>query len=194
MLGARDPDFLAADDIAIALPGSCRLQLCRIRSGCGLADAKSLQPELAARDLRQVGALLLLGTVTQERPHRVHLRVACAGVAAAAIDFLEDDGRFRNAQARSAVFLGNQRSKIAGIGQGLDELCRVLASRVELAPVAIRKRLAEIADTAAQIPMEFDGGHSRRSYPEPPAPPQANKPTLFGNRRQHARGRLASKL
>ena len=136
-----------------------RLQLRRVGAGRRLGDAEGLQPQLAAGDLRQELALLRVGAVPQQRAHRVHLRVARAGVAAAAVDLLEDDRRLGDAEARAAVLLGNQRREVAGVGQRLDERVGIRARGVELAPVAVGKRLAQVADAAAQILMEFDARH-----------------------------------
>ena len=106
MLRARDPDLLAADDVAIAFSRRGGLQLRRVRSGGRLGDAERLQAQLAGGDLRQERALLRVGAVAQQRAHRVHLRVAGAGVAAAAIDLFEDDRGFGDAEAGAAIASG----------------------------------------------------------------------------------------
>jgi hypothetical protein len=51
-------------------------------------------------------ALLLVRAVAQQRAHVVHLAVAGAGIAAAAVDLFHDHRGFGQAQARAAVFLG----------------------------------------------------------------------------------------
>ena len=157
VLGARDPHLLAADDVTVALARGRRLQLRRVGAGGRLGDAERLQAQLAGGDLRQELALLRVGAVPQQRAHRVHLRVAGAGVAAAAVDLLEDDRRLGDAEARAAVVLRNQRRQVAGAGERLDERVGIRARRVELAPVAVGKRLAQIADGVAQILMKFGG-------------------------------------
>ena len=153
VLGARDPDLLAADDVAVAATDRGGLQLRRVGARGRLADAERLQPQLAGGDLGQVLALLRVGAVPQQRAHRVHLRVAGAGVGAAAVDLLEDDRRLVDAEAGAAVLLGNQRRQVAGVGQRLDERVGIRARGIELAPVAVGKVLAEIADARAQILM-----------------------------------------
>ena len=79
VLGARDPDLLSADDVDVAAADGRRLELRRVGAGGRLAHAERLQPQLARRNLRQVGALLRVRSVPQQRAHRVHLRVARAG-------------------------------------------------------------------------------------------------------------------
>ena len=96
----------------------------------------------------------------QQRAHRVHLRVACGGIAAAAVDLFEDDGGFGDAKARSAVLLGNERGEIARVGQRLHECIRIGALNVELAPVAVWKCFTEIADGAPQVLMQLRSWHA----------------------------------
>ena len=55
--------------------------------------------------------------------------------------------------------LGNQRREIAGAGERLDERVGIGARGVELAPVAVGKRLAQVADGVSQILMKFDARH-----------------------------------
>ena len=54
MLHARDPDFLAINDVVIALLHGHCLDLRRVSAGRRLGDAHRLQAQLAARDLREV--------------------------------------------------------------------------------------------------------------------------------------------
>src|SRR5438132_359569 len=119
-----------------------------------------LKPQLAARNLRQERALLRLRSVAQQRPHRVHLRVARAGVAAAAVDLFENDRRFGDAEAVSAVLLRDQRGEVAALGERADEGVGIRAHAVEVAPVAVGKGFAQIAYGAAQIAMEIGGRHA----------------------------------
>ncbi len=58
MLDARDPDLLAVDDVAVALPHGGGLDLRRVGAGRRLGHGHRLQAQLAARDLRQVAPLL----------------------------------------------------------------------------------------------------------------------------------------
>ena len=160
VLRARDPHLLAAHDVAVAAARGGRFQLRGVGAGRRLGDAERLQAELAAGDLRQVVALLRLGAVPQQRAHGVHLGVARAGVAAAVVDFLEDDRRLADAEAGTAVGLGNQRRQIPGAGQGLDECIGVGAGRVEAAPVTVRKGRAQVADRLPQILVKFGARHA----------------------------------
>jgi hypothetical protein len=49
----------------------------------------------------------------------------------------------------------DQRRQVAGVGQRADEGIRVGARGVELAPVAVGKRFAEIADRGSQVLMKI---------------------------------------
>ena len=82
MLGARGPDFLAVDDVVVAVAACDGAQIERIGAGRRLGDAERLQAKLAARDRRQIALLLLGAAVAKERAHRVHLGVAGGAVAA----------------------------------------------------------------------------------------------------------------
>ena len=94
-------------------------------------------------DLGQVALLLLRRAVPQQRAHDVHLRVARAGVGAGAVDLLEDDRGLGDAQPGAAVLLRDQRRQPAGLGQRLDELLRVGALLVQLAPILGRESRAQ---------------------------------------------------
>jgi hypothetical protein len=85
--------------------------------------------------------------------------VARAGVAAAAVDLLEDDRRLGDAESGTAVLLRNQRREIAGVGQRANERVRVRALAIEIAPVAVGKGLAQIANGATEILLQVRGGH-----------------------------------
>ena len=117
VLDARDPDLLPVDDVAVALFYRGGPDLGGVGPGGRFGDAHRLQPQLATRDLRQVCLLLRLGAVPQQRAHVVHLAVAGAGVAAAAVDLLHDDRRLGEPEARSAVVLWNQRREPARLRQ-----------------------------------------------------------------------------
>ena len=88
MCRARDPHLLAVDDVALVRPDRPGLELGGIRAGGRLGHAERLQAKLALGDLRQVLRLLLGAAVPQNGAHRVHLGMARAGGAAAAMDRL----------------------------------------------------------------------------------------------------------
>jgi hypothetical protein len=99
----------------------------------------SVTAKLAARDLRKIAALLILAAVPQKSPHRVHLGVACGGVRARAVDFLEYDAGFGDAHPCAAVFFRNQRSQVSGSRKNLYKFLRIFLFFVYLAPVDIRE-------------------------------------------------------
>ena len=118
MFGAAGPDLLAVDDvIVIAVALREGLQRGGIGAAGRLGDAEGLQPQFAGGDLRQILGLLLLAAVPQQGAHDVHLGMAGGAIAAGALDFLEDRGGGRQRQAGAAIFLGDQRREIAGLGQ-----------------------------------------------------------------------------
>ena len=71
--------------------------------------------------------------------------------AAAGVDLLQDHGRGAQRQAGAAVFLGDQRAEEAGLGQLVDELGRIAAAVLELAPVFAGKALADLPHGIAQF-------------------------------------------
>ncbi|MNI86696.1 hypothetical protein D3C73_1438100 [compost metagenome] len=89
--------------------------------------------------------------MAQQGAHVVHLAVAGAGIAAAAIDLFHDDRRFGQPQARTAVFLGNQRGQPAGLGQCADKVFGVAAFFINLAEILARKLRAKIAHGFADV-------------------------------------------
>ncbi len=157
VLDARDPDLLAVDDVAVALLHRGRPDLGRVGAGGRLGDAHRLQAQLAARDLRQVFLLLRLGAVPQQRAHVVHLAVAGAGVAAAAVDLLHDDRRLGEPEAGAAVVLRDQRREPACLRQRVDEFLGIAARLVDAPEILGGKFRAERADRVADLGMRLGG-------------------------------------
>src|SRR5207253_10118841 len=104
--------LLPVDDVPIAPADGGGLDPRRLRPGGRLGYGKGLEPELAARDPRQVPALLVVAPPAEQRAHRVHLRVAGAGAASGAVDLFEDDARLGEAQPRSPVRVGDEGREI----------------------------------------------------------------------------------
>ena len=147
---ARGPDLLAVHAVAAVDALGHRLDVRRIRAHRRLRHAEGLEAELTRGDRRQVALLLRLGAVAQDRPHRVHLRVAGGRVAAGSVDLLEDDARRRQAEPGAAVLLRDQRGEPAVLGQCGDELLRI-AVGLEAAPVLAREARAELAHGRADL-------------------------------------------
>ena len=112
-------------------------------------------------DPRQVALLLLLGAVPQQRAHRVHLRVAGAGVAAGGVDLLEDHARRGDRRGRRRRTPPGSAPRASRPRSAPDELLRV-AVGLELAPVLAR----EIRRRAR-------------------APPRGSRPSSSGEREVH---------
>src|SRR5256885_14091323 len=117
---------------AILLDGA-GLDLGGVRARGGLGHAHGLQAPFARGDARQVLLLLRLRAVAQQRAHVVHLAVAGARVAAAAVDLFHDHAGLGQAQARAAVLLRDQRGQPAGLGQRVHEGLGIGALLVDLA-------------------------------------------------------------
>jgi hypothetical protein len=163
MLDARDPHLLPVDDVAVALLHGRGLDPGGVGAGGGLGDAHRLQAQFAAGDPGQVLALLRLAAVTQQRAHVVHLAVAGAGVAAAAVDFFHDHRGLGQAQAGAAVFLRDQRGHPAGLGERVDEFGGVAARLVDLAEVGVGKLRAQVAHRVADVGVVLVVGVVHRS-------------------------------
>jgi hypothetical protein len=134
---ARDPDLPAVDDVAVAPAHRSRLDLRRVGAGTGLGDTHALQAQSAAGHLRQVALLLLGAAVAKQRAPVVNLAVAGAAVAAGAVDRFRDHVGFRQAQARAAVLLRDQRVHTTGLGECVKNGLGVAARGVDLAVVGV---------------------------------------------------------
>ena len=131
------------------------------RGGVGAAgrfgDAERLKAQFAGGDLGQVLLLLLRRAMPQDGAHDVHLRVARRTVAALGMDRLEDRRGGGQRQAGAAVFLGDQRGEIAGLGEGADELGGIGAVAVQLAPVLAGETGAEFRHFDADLGVRVGG-------------------------------------
>ena len=101
--------------------------------------------------------------MAQQRADVVHLSVAGAGIAAAAVDLFHDHRGFGEAQARAAVLGRNHRSEPAGPGQRIDERLGVGTLLIELAVVLVRELRAQRAHRIAQIWVAVAGGFQHRA-------------------------------
>ena len=85
----------------------------------------------------------------EQRSHGVHLSVTSAGVAAAMVDFLEDNGGFGDAEARSAIFFRNESGQIAARGKCIDEFLGVLFVLIYVLPIRVGKVAAKFPNFLA---------------------------------------------
>jgi hypothetical protein len=90
IFGPRRPDFLAIDDIIIALKPGGGFQRGGIRAAGRLCHAEGLQAQRTAGDLRQVQGFLGRTAVQQHRAHDVYLRMTGSTVAAGALNLLQN--------------------------------------------------------------------------------------------------------
>src|SRR5215210_7639586 len=161
VLHAGDVDLAPVDDVVLAVgaPPGRSPQGGRVGPSLRLRHAEGLQANLAARYLGQVLPLLLLGAVPEQGSHRVHLRVGRLRVPAGAVDLLEYDGGLGEAKAHPPVLPGNERPKVAGFRHGLDERLRIFALFVQLAPVALGERLADLSYALPDLFARHSGMH-----------------------------------
>jgi hypothetical protein len=119
VLDAADPHLLAVDHVASPFFTALVLILVVSVPVVGSVTPMDCRRHSPAGDLGQVLLLLRLRAMAQQRAHVVHLAVAGAGVAAAAVDLLHDDAGLGQAQAGAAVFLRDQRGQPAGFVSAL---------------------------------------------------------------------------
>ena len=109
MLGPAGPYLLAVDDVGVAVEPRRGRQRAGVGAGDRLGNAKGLQAQGAAGDLRQILGLLRVRAVPQQRAHRVHLRMAGAAIAAGALHLFQHCRGGGEGQARAAMLLGDER-------------------------------------------------------------------------------------
>src|SRR5258708_39965927 len=80
----------------------------------------------------------------QPGAHDKHKGMARGGAAAVGVDRLEDQGAVADGEPGAAVLLGNEGGKVAGLRELVDELLRVFAPGVELAPVLAGEAFADL--------------------------------------------------
>ena len=151
MTDPRDEHLLPVHDVALALFHRDGLELRRVGAGGGLGHRHRLHAQLAARDLGEIGPLLVRRSVPQHASHDIHLAVHRAGKGARAADLLENDRRLGDRQPRAAVLLRNECREPAGLGQRLHERVGISAFLVDLAPVFAAEAPAQLADRVAQL-------------------------------------------
>jgi hypothetical protein len=100
---------------------------------------------------------MLVRAVSEDRSHRVHLRVARSCVATGGVDLLEDDARRRQTEPGAAVLLGDQRRQPAVLGQRRNELLWVSIG-LEALSVLAGKAVAELSDRGADF-LQLTGNH-----------------------------------
>src|SRR6185369_2631689 len=110
--------------------------------------------------------LLRLAAMAQQRSHDVHLRMACARVAAGGVDFLEDDRGGPQRQARAAVGLRDEGREPTRAREPVDERFGIGVLVLELAPVAAGKigtqhahRFADLGPVGAQRHLDRHRGY-----------------------------------
>src|SRR4051812_16591494 len=93
--------------------------------------------------------------MTKQRSHVVELSVTGAGIAAAPIDLLENDGGFGETEAGAAILLRNERRHPAGGRQSVDELLGIALLGVEPLPIGAGVFPAQAADRFSDFVVGF---------------------------------------
>src|SRR5258708_1571547 len=109
-----------------------------VGSGIGLSNTKRLKAELAGCYSWQITTLLILVAMSEERPHGVHLGMACGRVSSRPVNLLENYRRLPQPQTRSPIWFGNQASQPTRGRHGLDKFDGVRMLFIAATPV--RKR------------------------------------------------------
>ncbi len=162
MLRPAGPDFLAVDDVLVALTPRRGAERGGVGARGRLGHAEGLQPQLSRRDLRQICRLLRFRAMAQHCAHRVHLGMAGGGVAACPMHFLQYRRAGGQGQTEAAEFFGDQGGKISVFCQRLHELGRVSLLAILLAPVFAGKPLAQFGDSVADFGVVKFVGHGVR--------------------------------
>ena len=157
MFRTAGPDFLAIDDVFVALLLREGPKAGGIGAAGGFRHAKGLQAQFAGGDFRQILLLLLWAAMLQNGAHDVHLRVTGGSIAARGVDFFQNRGGSRKRQARPAKFFRDQRSEPAGIGQRLDEFRRIAAAGIKFTPILAGEARAKLAHFLTDFGMGFLG-------------------------------------
>src|SRR5262245_23720515 len=89
--------------------------------------------------------------MTQDRTHRVHLRMASGPVTAGGVDLLHDCGCRGEIEPAASVLLGDESGEVTGLCQCGNELRRIGPLSIKRPPVFAGKLGAERADAVANI-------------------------------------------
>src|SRR5262245_15476968 len=73
--------------------------------------------------------------MTQDRAHGVHLGMTGSPISAGGMDLFQNRGSGTEIETATPVFLGNQRSEIAGFGERGDKFGRIGPLTIERAPI-----------------------------------------------------------
>ena len=161
VLRAGDEHLLAVDDVAVALADGHRLQLRRVRAGRRFGDAERLQAKLADAQSSADTARFCSSDPCRSS---VPIMYICAWHAPALAPQRLISSRMIAASVMprpdAAVLFGNERGEVARVGQRPDEVLGIRAPRVEVAPVGVGKRLAQLANGRSKILMELVASHA----------------------------------
>src|SRR5262245_6113658 len=89
--------------------------------------------------------------MTQDRAHGVHLGMTGSPISAGGVDLFQDRGCGTQIETATPVFLGNQRSEIAGFGERGDKFGRIDALTIERAPIFAGELGAQCAHARAYV-------------------------------------------
>ena len=151
--GVRDEALRAVEDVLVALAARRRAHRRAVGAGAGLGERVRRQP-LAARELRQVLLLLLVGAgeLEPERAELLH-REDERRRRADLPDLLDRDEREKRAGAEPAVLLVEEEAEDVVLAEELDDVPRELVRLVDLGRARRDPLARELADEIAQLPL-----------------------------------------
>src|SRR5712671_6190515 len=90
--------------------------------------------------------------------------MAGRGIAARAMDFLQNGCGLDNTQSGAAVFFRDERGHVPGFSERLNKCLRISALAIQCTPVGIREVAAQFADGTLQFLAQtgMSGGRHRR--------------------------------
>src|SRR5262249_14746136 len=143
---------LPVDDVVVVtLASRHRAQGQSVSARGRFGYAECLQTKFAARDQRQITLFLRIAAVTQDRAHRVHLRMTGTTIAPGGVYLLHDRRGGGEIEPAASIFLGDEGSEVAGFCQRGHELSRIGSLPIERPPIFAGKLGAERAHAVANI-------------------------------------------
>lgn len=147
LTGLGDPHLAAVDDVVVAVPPGDGEDPRRVRPRVGFGDAEAdVQRAVggAGQDLppQPLAAVLDQGVEPEDR--QVH-RAAPVHPGPGGGDLLQQQGRLQDAEAATAVLLGDGHAQPAALGERLVERLREAARLVLLRPVGVGETRRQFA-------------------------------------------------
>ena len=151
--GCTGPDFLAIDNIFVAVADRPRLQFCGIQTCIRFGKGKTGNV-LAPDQWRQHAGLLFRRAMNHDgmRTKNVHVNRGAGGKSSRRTGYrLHHDGRRRNAQPSAAILFRHRDTQPSAGGNRLAKLVGKSGGAVPLTPPRVIELIADRADRIADI-------------------------------------------